>query len=253
MKKIENISVVIIAKNAQSTIKEVLQSLESFSDVVIYENGSTDDTVKIIEGFDNVNLVKGNFIGFGKTKNKAATYSKNDWVLSLDADEVVSEEMFKNIQALNLDKNRVYEIKRSNYYKTHKLKYCGWGEERIVRLYNKQTTAYNDSMVHEKIITDNCNISVINGELKHYPYSSISQFVQKADQYSEIFANEKVGKKSSSPSKAFFNAMFSFIKTYVFKRGFLDGYVGLVISVSHAVTNFYKYIKLYEKNKELKQ
>lgn len=253
MKKIENISVVIIAKNAQNTIKEVLQSLENFSDVVIYENGSTDDTVKIIEEFYNVNLVKGNFIGFGKTKNKAAMYSKNDWVLSLDADEVVSEEMFKNIQALTLDKNRVYEIKRSNYYKTHKLKYCGWGEERIVRLYNKQTTAYNDSMVHEKIITENCNISVINGELKHYPYSSISQFVQKADQYSEIFANEKVGKKSSSPLKAFFNAMFSFIKTYIFKRGFLDGYVGLVISVSHAVTNFYKYIKLYEKNKELKQ
>ena len=253
MKKIENISVVIIAKNAQSTIKEVLQSLESFSDVVIYENGSTDDTVKIIEEFDNVNLVKGNFIGFGKTKNKAASYSKNDWVLSLDADEVVSQSMLKNIKSLSLNSSTVYEIKRSNYYKTHKLKYCGWGEERIVRLYNKQTTAYNDSMVHEKIITDNCNISVINGELKHYPYSSISQFVQKADQYSEIFANEKVGKKSSSPLKAFFNAMFSFIKTYIFKRGFLDGYVGLVISVSHAVTNFYKYIKLYEKNKELKQ
>ena len=253
MDKINNISVVLIAKNAQNTIEDVLNSLRNFTDVVVYENGSTDKTVQICQTFDNVQLIEGKFLGFGKTKNKAATYSKNDWVLSLDADEVVSEEMFKNIQALTLDKNRVYEIKRSNYYKTHKLKYCGWGEERIVRLYNKHTTSYNDSMVHEKIITNNCSVSVIEGELQHYPYSTISQFVQKADQYSEIFANEKVGKKSSSPSKAFFNALFSFIKTYIFKRGFLDGYVGLVISVSHAVTNFYKYIKLYEKNKELKQ
>ena len=253
MENIKNISVVIIAKNAQDTMKKVLDSLGCFEDVVVYENGSTDKTIKIIKNYSNVNLIEGQFLGFGKTKNKAASYSKNDWVLSLDADEVVSEEMLNSIQRLSLNVNTVYKISRFNYYKEYKLKYCGWGEENIIRLYNKSVTSFNDSMVHEKILSENFKIEIIRGELEHYPYGSISQFVQKADHYSEIFANEKVGKKSSSPLKAFFNAVFSFIKTYIFKRGFLDGYVGLVISVSHAVTNFYKYIKLYEKNKELKK
>lgn len=253
MENIKNISVVIIVKNAQDTISKVLESLVCFEDVVVYENGSSDKTVEIIQNHSNVNLIEGEFLGFGKTKNKAASYSKNDWVLSLDADEVVSEEMLNNIKNLNLDINTVYKISRFNYYKEYKLKHCGWGEENIIRLYNKSVTSFNDNMVHEKILSENLQIETISGELEHYPYGSISQFVQKADHYSEIFANEKVGKKSSSPLKAFSNAVFSFIKTYIFKRGFLDGYVGLVISVSHAVTNFYKYIKLYEKNRELKK
>lgn len=248
---IKNISVVIIVKNGANTIAEVLDSLSMFEDVVIYENGSTDGTTEIAQSYSNVNLIEGTFLGFGKTKNKASSSAKNNWVLSLDADEVVTQVMLEEIRQCQLENTKVYEIRRSNYYKDKKIKYCGWGEERIVRLYNKSITSFNNNMVHEKIISNDFTIDVINGELKHYPYSSISQFVQKADSYSEIFANEKVGKKSSSCLKAFSNATFSFIKTYIFKRGFLDGYVGLLISVSHAVTNFYKYLKLYEKNKEL--
>ena len=92
----------------------------------------------------------------------------------------------------------------------------------------------------------------MDGNVEHYSYQSISQFIAKADVYSTLFAKNNVGKKSSSPTKAFFNATYSFFRTYVLKKGFLDGYVGLVIAVSHAVTNFYKYVKLYELNKELK-
>ena len=87
--------------------------------------------------------------------------------------------------------------------------------------------------------------------MEHYSYQSIEQFVAKANTYSTLFAKNNAGKKSSSPTKAFFNGAYSFVKTYFFKRGFLDGYVGLVISFSHMATNFYKYVKLYELNKEL--
>jgi len=250
---LNNISVVIIVKNGAETIKSVLDSLVSFNDVVIYENGSIDGTQAIVKQFSNVNLVEGDFLGFGPTKNKAATYAKNEWILSLDADEVVSADMLEDIKSMELSSSKIYEVSRYNYYKSKKINYCGWGEERIVRFYNKTVSTFNDNMVHEKILVKNLELTTIEGELKHYPYSSLSQFVQKADHYSTLFAKDKVGKKSSSPLKAFLNATFSFIKTYVFKRGFLDGYVGLVISVSHAVTNFFKYIKLYELNKELKE
>lgn len=249
---LENISIVIIIKNGADTISMVLDSLISFSDVVLYDNGSVDNTKKIAQEYKNVNLIEGEFSGFGPTKNKAATFAKNNWILSLDADEVVSLDMLSSIEQLDLNESEVYEVKRSNYYKDRKIRYCGWGEERIIRLYNRELNSYNENLVHEKILQKDFKLKTIEGELKHYPYNSISQFVQKADSYSTIFANEKVGKKSSSPSKAFFNATFSFIKTFIFKKGFKDGYVGLIIAVSHAVTNFYKYIKLYELNKELK-
>ena len=252
-KNLNKISVVIIVKNGAETIKSVLDSLINFDDVVIYDNGSDDGTQDIVKQYKNANLITGRFLGFGPTKNKAATYSKYDWILSLDADEVVSTEMFTNLMNFDLSNKDIYEISRFNYYKGKRINYCGWGEERIVRLYNKQITSFNDNMVHEKIITKNLNLKVIKGELQHYPYNSLTQFVQKADHYSTLFAKDKVGIKKSSPLKAFLNATFSFIKTYIFKRGFLDGYIGLVISVSHAMTNFFKYIKLYELNKELKK
>ena len=89
--------------------------------------------------------------------------------------------------------------------------------------------------------------------MEHYPYSTVTDFIVKLDRYSTKFAQDNVGRKSSSPLKAFFNSQFSFLKTYFIKRGFLDGYAGLVIAFSHMATNFYKYIKLYELNKELKK
>lgn len=247
------ISVVMIVKNGAETIQSVLESLRDFHDVVIYDNGSTDETLNIVRTFTNVNLVEGTFEGFGPTKNKATSYAQNEWILSLDADEVVSSDMLENIKNLELSEENIYQIRRFNYYKKRRINHCGWGEERIVRFYNKNYSSFNDKMVHEKILVNDLNLKTIEGELKHYPYGSLSQFVQKADHYSTLFAQNNVGKKKSSPLKAYFNGFYSFIRTYIFKRGFLDGYVGLVIAFSHMVTNFYKYIKLYEANKELKK
>ena len=83
------ISVVIIVKDGAKTIKRTLDSLESFNDIIVYDNGSTDKTLDIVESYKNVNLIKGDFFGFGPTKNKAASYAKNDWILILDSDEVI--------------------------------------------------------------------------------------------------------------------------------------------------------------------
>ncbi len=90
----------------------------------------------------------------------------------------------------------------------------------------------------------------IDGTVKHFPYANITDFIMKLDRYSTIYAEDNVGKKCASPIKAITNAHFSFFKTYFLKRGFLDGYAGLLIAFSHMATNFYKYMKLYEANKE---
>jgi len=252
MIKIHNISCVIIAKDAEATLNATLDSLQNFEDVVLYSNNSTDKTDKIAASYSNVNLVVGNFLGFGQTKNRAATYAKNEWVLSLDADEVLSSEFVLALSQIILDNSTLYSITRENYYKKSVVKHC-WGKDIIVRLYNKNKTSFTDKKVHESILSDGFKVVNISYIVKHYPYSTVTDFIIKLDRYSTIYAEDNAGKKSSSPMKAFFNALFSFFKTYFLKRGFLDGYAGLIIAFSHMATNFYKYIKLYEKNIELNE
>ena len=248
-----NISVVVLAKNNQKTIEKTLKSLVEFDDVVVYDNGSTDETMNISKKFSNVNLVQGEFKGFGWTKNKAASFAKNDWILVIDSDEVVDSELLNELKTKKLDKNIVYRLNFKAFYKDIQVKHCGWNNQKIKRLYNKTITKYNSNDVHEDIITDGLNTEEIKGNVEHYSYHTISEFIIKADRYSTLFAQNNAGKKSSSPAKAFFNGSYSFLRTYILKQGFRDGYVGLIIAYSHAVTNFYKYIKLYELNKELKK
>ncbi|MFV7791039.1 glycosyltransferase family 2 protein [Aliarcobacter lanthieri] len=248
-----NISVVVLAKNNENTIEKTLKSLVEFDDVVVYDNGSTDKTMEIAKSFSNVNLVQGEFKGFGWTKNKASSFALNDWILVIDSDEVVDNELLNELKNKNLDEKTVYRLNFKAFYKDIQVQYCGWNNQKIKRLYNKKITSYNSNDVHEDIITNNLKIEELKGNVEHYSYHTISQFIIKADRYSTLFAQNNVGKKSSNLSKAFFNGLYSFIKTYIFKQGFRDGYIGLIIAFSHMVTNFYKYIKLYEINLEEKK
>ena len=247
------ISAVILAKNSEKTIAKTLESLKFLDDVVVYDNGSSDKTMQIAKSFANVNLVQGEFRGFGWTKNRAATFAKNDWILMIDSDEVVDDELKNCLLTKQLDKNCIYKLNFKAFYKDIEVKHCGWSNQFKKRLYNKTTTSYNNNDVHEDIILGALRTEALEGNVEHYSYHSISQFIQKADLYSTLFAKSNQHIKNSSPLKAFLNATYTFIRTYFFKRGFLDGYVGLVVSVSNAVTNFYKYIKLYELNSENSQ
>jgi len=247
------ISAIVLVKNNEYTLGNTLKSLTAFDDVVVYDNGSTDNSILIANHFKNVHLIEGDFKGFGWTKNHAVTYAKYDWVIIVDSDEVIDKELIETLQTTKLDPKTVYQLNFKAFYKDIQIKHSGWNNQKIKRLYNRTVTSYNDNEVHEDIITKNLQIELLKGNMEHYSYQSISQFIIKADQYSTLFAQDKAGKKSSSPLKAFFNAHYSFFRTYILKRGFLDGYAGLIIAFSHMVTNFYKYMKLYELNKELKK
>ena len=247
-----NISAVVLAKNNETTIEKTLKSLQTFDDVVLYDNGSTDSTKKIAQNFKNVNLVEGEFKGFGWTKNRAVEFAKHDWIIIVDSDEVIDAQLLKTLQTKELNPNKVYILNFKAFYKNIQVKHCGWNNQKIKRVFNRTVTRYNDNDVHEDIITEGLITEELHGNMEHYSYQSIEQFVNKANTYSTLFAKNNVGKKHSSPAKAYFNALYSFFRTYIIKRGFLDGYVGLIIAFSHMVTNFYKYMKLYEMNKELK-
>lgn len=246
------VSAVMIVRNGAKTIRRSLESLNAFDDVIVYDNGSTDGTLTIAKDFSNVRVIEGFFDGFGTTKNRAAAYAKHDWVLIIDSDEVVDEALLQALQTNKLDPNTIYIVNFLAYYKEIPIRHSGWNNQKIRRLYNKTVTRFNDNAVHENIIDEGMTKAPIGGNIKHYSYSSISDFIVKLDRYSTLFAQDNVGKRRSSPAKAFFNGLYSFFRTYVLKRGFLDGYAGLIIAFSHAATNFYKYIKLYEMNLDVK-
>jgi len=249
---IKNISIALIAKNAQKTLRPCLESLTDFSEVIIYDNGSSDETITIAKSFSNVTVVQGEWFGFGKTKKHASSLATNDWIFSLDTDEHISKELVNELQNLELHHNKIYEVQRDNYYNNKLIKCCGWYGETIVRLYNRKTTDYNEDSVHEKVIDDNLEKVKLNHVIEHYSFECVGDFLNKIQTYSEIFAKEHEGKKEASVFKANFRGFFAFFKSYILRKGFSCGFEGFVISLFAGLGTTVKYLKLHERNKKLK-
>lgn len=245
------ISVTILTKNSQKYLEKCLKALVKFDEIIILDNGSSDKTLEIADTFKNVKIHKNEFIGFGPLKNLATSYAKNDWILSIDSDEIFSEILVSEILNLYLENTKIYSILRDNYYNQKLIKCCGWANDFVNRLFNKQVTKFNGKQVHESIIlTKDIKIKKLKNSFKHYSFDNTSQLIDKMQQYSTLYAQELKNKKSSSPIKALFRSFFTFIKNYCIQKGFLYGYEGFLISISNANGTFYKYIKLYEENKD---
>jgi glycosyltransferase involved in cell wall biosynthesis len=245
------ISVTVLAKNSEKYLVEVLQALQPFAEVLVYDTGSTDSTMAIAKQFPYVTLYEGPFIGFGPTHNCASALAKHDWVLSIDSDEILTPEAAREICALNLCLNAVYSLPRHNEFNGKWIRWCGWYPDRQVRLYNRTQTRFSEAQVHESIETKKREVIPLSGAIRHYSYETIADFLIKMQCYSTLFACQYVGKRSSSPWKALAHAFFAFFKSYILKRGILGGYEGFIISAYNGHTAFYKYLKLYEANQKL--
>jgi glycosyltransferase involved in cell wall biosynthesis len=242
------ISVTILVKNGEGRIGQVLHSLKKFSEIILVDTGSTDQTLPIAKKFPNVKIFERPFTGFGPLHNEAAQLAQNNWILSIDADEVLTEELSDEIFSLKLDIFTVYELPFINFYHGKKILWCGWYPENHVRLYHRQKTNFTEMLVHEGIDTTDMKKQRLHHPIHHYSYEKISDFLIKMERYSTLFALQNAGKKASSPSKALAHGMAAFFKSFILKKGFLGGYEGLLISCYNAHTAFYKYLKLYEAN-----
>lgn len=241
------ISVTILTKNSSKHLEQVLKALASFDEVLLYDNGSQDTTFSIAERFPNTRIERGPFLGFGPSHNKASSLAKHDWILSIDSDEVTTEELVQEIKSLTLDPKAVYTIPRHNYYNGKWIKGCGWYPDRVIRLYNRKETQFSNAQVHESVNTKDMRVIPLKSPLIHYSYDSTDQFLAKMQSYSSLFAAQNRGKKSSL-GKAVTHGLAAFVKSYFIKRGFMDGKEGFIISLYNANTAFYKYVKLAELN-----
>jgi glycosyltransferase involved in cell wall biosynthesis len=243
-----DISVVMITKNAERKLEQCLASLSAFAEVVIYDNGSTDNTLEIAKGFENVKVFEGEFFGFGKTKAYAATLATHDWIFSLDADEMVSAELAEELSEKTLDAEVCYQVRRDNYYRGKHIKCCGWYPEYIVRLYHREKTNFSDAPVHETVQTKGLKVEKLQAPIEHYSFDSVADFLVKIQSYSEIYAQDMQGKKQVCVLMGVMRGLFAFMKSYIFRKGIFCGFEGFTIAFFHGLGTTIKYLKLYEKN-----
>jgi len=250
---LSSISAVIIAHNAEATLADCLRSLERLDDVVVYENGSIDRTADIARSFANVRLEQGEFLGFGPTKNKATTFARNDWVLSLDSDEEVSVELLDELATLDLgDALNLYEVLRQNFMLGKHVKHSGWGNDWLPRLYNRSMHGYNNALVHENVIPQpGAKQQRLIHPIRHRAVDEISQFLVKIDRYTELRVQE--GAKGYGPLTSVLKAQWAFVRSYLLRLGFLDGWRGVVIAWSDASGVFYRCMKCYARDQRASQ
>lgn len=243
------ITATILTKNCQETLGKTLDSLKDFPEVIVYDSGSTDQTLSVAAAYPNVKIINGFFDGFGPTHNRASSQASHDWILSIDSDEVLTPDLSSEILSLGLDPSAVYQIDRRNFYNGKWIRSCGgWHPDPVLRLYHRKTTRFTDDAVHEKVILSKEMKKVsLSSPLLHTPYRSMEDFLFKMQSYSTLFAEQNHGKKSSSLLKAIFHGSFAFFKSYFLKRGVLSGKEGFIISIYNGHTAFYKYLKLNEK------
>lgn len=239
------ISVTILVKNGACHLEKVLTSCKDFDEVLLLDTGSTDDTLQIARKFPNVSIHQEKFTGFGPAHNHAASLAKNSWILSLDADEVLSPELAQEIASLALDPHCVYALPFHNYFNDKKIKWCGWHPESHVRLYHRDRTCFSDALVHEAVLTLDLKKVSLHHPVNHFSYNSISDFLTKMENYSTLFSLEYKEKKKSSPWIALYHGVGAFLKSFFLKKGILGGYEGFLISAYNGHTAFYKYLKLY--------
>ncbi len=244
-----DIAAAIITRDAAETLAATLDSLKDLPEVVIYDNGSTDNTAEIARSYINVRFVQGNFIGFGPTKNKAAELAERDWIFSIDADETLSPELVKELANAALDDSRVlYEVLRQNFMLGKHVRYSGWGSDWLPRFYHRKHHHYNDANVHEKILRRaDSKVQRFRAPIRHAAVREMGSLLIKIERYTAIRAADA---SSFLPVPVIYlKSLWAFFRVYIVYAGFLDGWRGLVIAWYEATGVFFKYMRAVAKFK----
>jgi glycosyltransferase involved in cell wall biosynthesis len=237
------ISAVIIVRDAAATLGATLESLGSFPEVVVYDNGSRDETRTIATGYANVRVAEGGFSGFGPTRNAAAALAANDWVFAIDSDETVTDALRASLASADLtDPRVVYAVERRNFLMGRAVRHSGWGGDWLIRLYNRKQSAYDDAAVHESVRPrPGITVRRLHGYLDHDAVRSLGDFLVKIDRYTEFRRGEPPRMRSVLLIAA--RSLWAALKTLILQGGVLDGWRGVVIAWSNASGVFFKYMK----------
>ncbi len=243
-----SLSAVIITKNEEKNIRRCLTSLQGIADeIIVVDSYSTDNTENICKDF-KITFIQHQWEGYAATKNWANQQASSDFIFSIDADEEVPahlRESILKIKAVPSD-NFAYEMKRLANYCGQWIHHCGWYPDTKPRIFDRRECKWEGDFVHERLVRSNQKPwQLLKGDLNHYSYHSISQHLQKIDNFSSLAAQQRVAKgKKFSMLKLLFAPPFKFLNIYILKLGFLDGLAGLCIAMFMSWHHFLREIKM---------
>jgi (heptosyl)LPS beta-1,4-glucosyltransferase len=240
------ISATIITCNEEENIADCLVSLNFVNEIIVVDSGSTDQTEEICRSNPKVKFFHHNWEGYGKQKNIAAELANSYWILNLDADERITPKLRRSILETNFNSISCAKMARENYFGRNLIRHCGWYPDYTMRLYDRRTCRFSERLVHESLEHDG-KVTTLDGNLLHYTYANIFDYQKRMNSYSTLSAQEmfKDGKVVGVGS-LILRPFATFIKMYIIRAGFLEGYLGIVLSLLYAQYTFCKYAKLIE-------
>jgi glycosyltransferase involved in cell wall biosynthesis len=245
------ISVYIIAYNEAEKVSATIESVQWADEVVLVDSYSTDGTSDIAEKL-GAKVVQVKFQGFGDLRNQALAACSHQWIFSLDADERCTPEVAQEIRAIVNDPHSldVWLVPRRNYFMGRWIKHSGWYPNfRQPQLFRKGCLTYDQNPVHEGFELHTTKpVGTLRHAIWQFPFKNMAEVMHKANRYSSLGA-EKIVYKRISMGSALLHASWAFIKHYVFKRGFLDGWPGFMIAFGNFEGTFYRYVKALEMQK----
>lgn len=230
------LSVVIICRNAAKTIHQCVNAATSISqDIIVVDSGSDDGSTALASAA-GARVINHDWQGYGANKNYGASLALHDWIVSIDADEVLDETLIKYLQELQPQRGTVYQLNSIVYLAGQWVRHSGWHPIWKHRVYHRADLRWNDAKVHEDLTPlDRQQIQQLPGVLLHYSYTDKHDHQLKTDRYARLRAEQWLREgRSPSIAKRLLGPTFRWVRTYILKQGFRDGAVGLYIARSNA-------------------
>jgi len=247
-----SLSIIIITKNEEAQIKDCLESVRFADEIILVDSGSTDKTLSIARAYAT-RIIETDWKGYSGTKMIALEAATGDWILWLDADERVQPSLQEEIQEVTKTGAVAgYYIARKAIFLGRWIKHCGWYPGYVIRLFKKEGARFSENLVHESVYIDG-PAAHLKSPLIHYTDTSLDHYFIKFNKYTTLAARELFQSNYSCHlTDLIGRPIYSFIKMYIIKRGFLDGVQGLILCILSACYVFTKYAKLWhyrEQNK----
>ncbi len=248
------ISAYIIAYNEVEKIRDCISSVLWADEIILADSASTDGTIELAESL-GARVVQIPFKGFGDLRNQAIAACQYEWIFSLDSDERCTPEVRDEILAIVQGDSAIdiYRVPRRNFFMGRWIKYSGWYPNfRQPQLFRKQAMSYTMDPVHEGYVAHSEKpIGVLQYAIWQIPFKNLDEVMHKSNRYSTLGALKLDGRgKKASFSRALLHGVWSFLKHYIIKRGFLDGWPGFVIALGNFEGTFYRYAKKAEKDSD---
>jgi glycosyltransferase involved in cell wall biosynthesis len=247
-----SLTVLTLTLNEERNIGECLSSVRWADEIIVIDSGSTDRTVEIAREYtDSILTIEWN--GYGAARNLGIERARGDWILWLDADERVTEDLAEEIKAILRSPNQRingYRIARRAYFLGRWIKHAGWYPARATRLFPRTSGTFTETKVHESLRVEG-PVADTKHDLLHFTDPDLKHYFTKFNRYTSLAAQDmKSEGRRFSLSDLLVRPPFLFFKMYVLRRGFLDGMQGLILSVVSAGYVFTKYAKLWELNRQ---